>query len=229
LFVEREATGSAVGFSVPIAEETTLSSENAMRRTHDVDVELIFRSHATELAELAAASASTCATDVARATELIAAALELGNKILSCGNGGSAADSQHFSAELIGKFRAPRRSLPAVSLTCDTSILTAVGNDFHFDEIFSRQIEGLGEAGDVLIGMSTSGHSRNVIRALEVAIDRGVKTVILTGRNGDAALEKADVWCRVDSESTAHIQEVHTAILHAICIGIDKVLGFEES
>jgi D-sedoheptulose 7-phosphate isomerase len=156
---------------------------------------------------------------------LVAQALHAGHKILACGNGGSAADAQHFVAEFIGRYMTERDGLPAISLTTDPSIITAVGNDYGFDVVFSRQLEALGQAGDVLIALSTSGRSPNIVRAIEAALARGIGVIALTGDHGDPALEKADVWCRVPSSTTPHIQEIHTALLHSICVGAEQLLG----
>lgn len=144
-------------------------------------------------------------------------ALGEGRKILFCGNGGSAADSQHLAAEFIGRFQKERRSLPAIALTTDTSILTAVGNDYGFDEIFSRQVEGLGQQGDVLIGISTSGNSANIVKAVEKAREIGMHTVGFTGRDGGVMANLCDLSFIVPSEVTARIQEMHILGGHIIC------------
>lgn len=144
-------------------------------------------------------------------------ALKRGNKIMFCGNGGSAADSQHLAAELVGRYKLNRKAMNAMALTVDTSILTAVGNDYGYDTIFRRQIEGLGQQGDVLIGLSTSGNSENVIQAFELARDMGITTVALTGEGGGAMKKMADYCINVPSHATNHIQEMHIAIGHLIC------------
>lgn len=186
----------------------------------------IFMDHVLELSRLATESASHCAEHVAQASQIIAESISNGNKIMACGNGGSAADAQHFVAEFIGRFLKERRPLPAVSLTCDTSIVTAIGNDYGFEEVFARQVEGLGRPGDVLVAISTSGKSKNVIRAAELASRLGLKVVALTGADADATLRHADAWCSVNSTTTPHIQEMHTAILHSICLGAERLLDF---
>ncbi|MGA6926133.1 MAG: D-sedoheptulose 7-phosphate isomerase [Desulfosarcina sp.] len=137
-----------------------------------------------------------------------------GDKILICGNGGSAADAQHFAAEVVGRFESERRAYPAVALTTDTSILTAVGNDYGYGEVFARQVEGLGRPEDVLIGISTSGESPNVLRAVERAQSMGIKTVGLLGKDGGALKRVVHQAIVVDSATTARIQEAHAFILH---------------
>lgn len=147
-----------------------------------------------------------------------------GNKILCCGNGGSAADSQHFAAELLNRFEIERPGLPALALTTDSSTLTAIANDYSFDEIFSKQISALGKAGDLLLAISTSGNSNNVMKAIEAAHEREMKIIALTGRDGGGIaklLKNSDVEIRVPAESTARIQEVHILILHCLCDLID--------
>lgn len=150
-------------------------------------------------------------------------------KILACGNGGSAADCQHFSAELLNRFERERPGLPAISLTTDSSTLTAIGNDYHFDDVFSKQLRALGQAGDVLLGITTSGNSRNVIRAIEAAHERGIACVILNGRKGGeitSILTGNDVNICVPATSTARIQEVHGIVIHCLCDLIDyQLLG----
>lgn len=148
---------------------------------------------------------------------LLIEALDSGYKILLFGNGGSAADSQHIAAELVGKLLVKRRALPAVALTTDTSNLTALGNDFGFQTIFQRQIEALGEPGDVAIGISTSGHSPNVLAAIQTARKRHLKTVALTGRNGGSLAGLVDVAITIPSDSTQRIQEAHITIGHILC------------
>jgi D-sedoheptulose 7-phosphate isomerase len=149
-------------------------------------------------------------------------ALRNGHKILLCGNGGSAADAQHIAAELSGRYKCERRGLPGIALTTDTSVLTAVGNDFGFDRIFDRQVEALAQKGDVLIGISTSGNSKNVIRALNLAQNMGCKTIGLSGRDGGAMSDFCDINIIVPSHDTARIQEMHIMIGHIICQAIDS-------
>ena len=173
------------------------------------------------------AAKETLADPIAAAVERMTAAFKAGNKILSCGNGGSAADAQHFSAELVCRFERERPGLPAVALTTDSSALTAISNDYHYDEVFARQVNALGQPGDVLFAISTSGNSANVIRAIEAAHEKGLTVVALTGRDGGKIsdlLKDNDVEIRVPSNSTARIQEVHLLTIHCLCHQIDEVL-----
>jgi D-sedoheptulose 7-phosphate isomerase len=150
-----------------------------------------------------------------------------GGKILSCGNGGSAGDAQHFSAELLNRFEKERPGLPAIAISTDTSTLTAIANDYDFNEIFSKQVSALGNSGDVLLAISTSGNSKNVLAAIEAAHERGMKVVAMTGRDGGtiaAALGVDDTEIRVPSERTARIQEVHLVVIHCLCDLIDTHL-----
>ncbi|HYM47906.1 MAG TPA: phosphoheptose isomerase [Burkholderiaceae bacterium] len=154
-------------------------------------------------------------------------ALVAGRKIMACGNGGSAADSQHFTAELINRFERERPPLAAVALTTDTSTLTSIGNDYHFDELFSKQIRAFGQPGDVLLAITTSGNSRNVLRAIEAAHEREISCIMLTGRNGgqvNALVGGNDVHICVHANSTARIQEVHGIVIHCLCDLIDQQL-----
>lgn len=166
---------------------------------------------------------------IAQAAAHMIQALLTDRKILVCGNGGSAADAQHFSAELLNRFERERPGLPAIALTTDTSTITAIGNDYHFDDIFSKQLRALGQSGDVLLGISTSGNSRNVIRAIEAAHERGIVCVALNGREGGeitSLLTGQDVNICVPGSSTARIQEVHGIVIHCLCDLIDyQLLG----
>lgn len=167
------------------------------------------------------------ADPIAAAVELMTTAFSAGNKILSCGNGGSAADAQHFSAELVCRFERERPGLPAVALTTDTSALTAISNDYNYDEVFAKQVNALGQAGDVLLAISTSGNSANVVRAIEAAHAKGLTVVALTGRDGGhiaSLLQNNDVEIRVPSNSTARVQEVHLLTIHCLCHQIDELL-----
>jgi D-sedoheptulose 7-phosphate isomerase len=166
---------------------------------------------------------AAAAGPIVDAATAITASLTAGGTVLVFGNGGSAADAQHFAAELMGRFEQERRAWPAVSLTTDTSALTAIGNDYGFDRVFVRQVEALGKPGDVAIGITTSGNSPNVLRALEAANERGLVTVALTGRGGEAG-KMARVHIRVDEERTARVQEVHITVLHAICALVEMGL-----
>ena len=159
---------------------------------------------------------------ISEATDLIINALKKNGKILIFGNGGSASDAQHFAAELIVRFKNDRKSLPAIALTTDTSIITACSNDFNFSRIFERQIEGLANKNDVAIGISTSGNSENVVLAIKKAKEKSLKTITLTGKDGGKLNNLADITIKVPSENTARIQEAHITILHIICELIDK-------
>jgi D-sedoheptulose 7-phosphate isomerase len=148
-------------------------------------------------------------------------ALGRGNKILWCGNGGSAGDSQHLAAEIVGRFRRERRGLPSIALTTDTSILTAVANDYGYDAVFSRQVEALGEPGDILVGISTSGNSHNVVNALLAAKEQGVTTIAFTGEGGGRMAGLADYLFAVPSRDTARVQEAHILAGHMLCDWIE--------
>jgi D-sedoheptulose 7-phosphate isomerase len=164
---------------------------------------------------------------VARGVVVMTECLRAGGKVMACGNGGSAADAQHFSAELIGRFERERQELAAIALTTDTSILTAVANDYNYDEIFSKQVRGLGKKGDILIGISTSGNSKNVVKAIEAAKKMGIKIIALTGNGGGkigSLLDADDIHLCAPSKRTARIQETHLVLLHAICDGVDHLL-----
>ncbi|WP_418765585.1 D-sedoheptulose-7-phosphate isomerase [Mailhella sp.] len=154
-------------------------------------------------------------------------ALKRGNKIMFCGNGGSAADSQHLAAELMGRYKFDRRPLPALSLTTDTSALTAIGNDYGYENVFSRQLRGLGVRGDVLVGISTSGNSRNVLEAFAVAREMGVFAVAFTGESGGRMKDAADLCLAVPSSVTNSVQEMHIACGHLVC-GIVEAAMFPE-
>ncbi len=153
-------------------------------------------------------------------------------KILSCGNGGSAGDAQHFSAEMLNRFEMERPGLPAIALTTDSSTLTSIANDYCYDDIFSKQVRALGQPGDTLLAISTSGNSENVLRAVQTAHERGVRVVALTGRDGGkmaGIYRDGDVEIRVPATSTARIQEVHLIIIHCLCDLIDRrLLGVED-
>ncbi len=155
---------------------------------------------------------------------LVRKCLYNGNKILICGNGGSAADSQHFAAELVGRYKKERKSLPAVALTTDTSILTAIGNDYGYENVFSRQVEGLGRVGDIFIGISTSGNSPNVVKAAKLAKKMGIITVALTGEKDSKLKKISDYTFSSASADTPHIQASHIIFLHLICELVEKDL-----
>lgn len=187
--------------------------------------------HFQESADLKMKSAPVLAQPISNAIELMFNALSNGNKILACGNGGSAGDAQHFAAELVGRFERERFPLPAIALTTDTSIITAVGNDYSFREIFSKQVQAFGQAGDILLAITTSGNSGNVLAAAEAALEREMRVVALTGKDGGQLaqlLTDADVHINVPHSRTARIQEVHLVAIHAICDGLDVALFGEE-
>ncbi|MDR2625887.1 MAG: phosphoheptose isomerase [Zoogloeaceae bacterium] len=167
------------------------------------------------------------ASPLADACAVMTRALCSGGRILACGNGGSAADAQHFAAELVGRFETERRELSAIALTTDTSILTAVGNDYGFQHVFSRQLRALGRAGDVLLAISTSGNSGNVIAAIHAAREREMRVIALTGAGGGQIrelLQAEDILLAVPDKRTARIQETHLLLLHCLCDGIDRLL-----
>ena len=168
--------------------------------------------------------AGSMVDDIERCCRLLTDTLRQGKKILLMGNGGSAADAQHFAAELVGRFILERRALPAIALSTDTSILTAVGNDYGFDEIFRRQVEALARPGDVVIGISTSGNSENVYRALSTANEIGCSTVALLGRDGGRIAPLVQLPLIVPSQYTPHIQEAHACIIHLVCDLVEKTL-----
>ncbi|MCZ6500556.1 MAG: phosphoheptose isomerase [Gammaproteobacteria bacterium] len=176
--------------------------------------------------------ASELAPLVSRAASLITGSLLDNGKVLSCGNGGSAGDAQHFSAEMLNRFEMERPGLPAVALTTDSSTLTSIANDYTFDDIFSKQVRALGQPGDVLLAITTSGNSENVTRACVAAHERGMKIVAFTGRDGgdlSGILGEDDVELRVPAQNTARIQEVHLVFIHCLCDLIDReLLGVQE-
>ncbi len=161
---------------------------------------------------------------IAQASQMVIDTLKGGHKLFLCGNGGSAADSQHIAAEFVGRFQKERKAWPAIALTTDTSALTALGNDYTFDIVFSRQLQALGNKGDVLIGISTSGNSKNVIEALKTAKIMGIKTIGVTGGSGGQMLPYCDVALIAASPKTARIQESHIVIFHIICEIVENTL-----
>ena len=181
----------------------------------------------SESAHLKLQAMDALARPIATAAEHMVQCLRNDGKIMSCGNGGSAADSQHFAAELVNRFERERPALAAISLTTDTSTLTSIANDYHFDQVFAKQVRALGHAGDVLLAISTSGNSRNVVEAMQAAHECQMSVVALTGRNGGKmaeALRPADIHICVPAQSTARIQEVHILTLHCLCDAIDCLL-----
>jgi D-sedoheptulose 7-phosphate isomerase len=172
-------------------------------------------------------AAETMSEDIVRAINLMHQALSSEKKILACGNGGSAADAQHFAAELVGRFERERRELPAIALSTDSSILTAIANDYSYEVIFSKQVRALGQAGDVLLGISTSGNSANVIAAIEAAHLKGMSVIAFTGKDGGKIkniLKNSDVHLCVPADRTARIQETHLLLLHCLCDGVDHLM-----
>ena len=172
-------------------------------------------------------SKNVLAQPIAASVQAMVTSLQQDGKILCCGNGGSAADAQHFAAELINRFEMERPPLAAVALTTDSSVLTSIANDYDYNQIFSKQVRGLGRSGDVLLAISTSGNSVNVAAAITAAHERNMRVVALTGRDGGkmgAMLQQGDVHICVPAQSTARIQEVHLLALHCICDGIDHML-----
>lgn len=183
--------------------------------------------HFNESIQTKQQAAQVLAQPTAKAAELLFNALANDGKFLICGNGGSAADAQHFAAEMTGRFEKERMELAAIALTTDTSALTAIGNDYGFDHVFSKQVRALGRTGDVLVGISTSGNSGNVIEAIKAAHQNGMKVIALTGRDGGKIaqmLQEGDVLLNVPYPRTARIQEVHILLIHAICDCIDAML-----
>ena len=164
---------------------------------------------------------------VVEAAAAIRASLDAGGKLLVFGNGGSAADAQHMTAEMVGRFEREREGLPAIALTADASIVTSIANDFTFDWVFARQLEALGKREDVALGISTSGRSPNVLTALEAANAKGMKTIALTGRDGGAAGRAANLHINVPSDATPRVQEVHMTLLHVICDLVESQLSAE--
>ena len=176
-------------------------------------------------AQLKQQVAETLTPEIEQAINIIVTALRSGGKVALCGNGGSAADAQHIAGELVGRFKRERQGLAALAFTTDTSILTAVGNDYGFDRVFARQAEALLHPGDVLIGITTSGNAQNVIAAVQVARERGVKTIGMTGASGGKLAGEVDLCLNVPSEDTARIQEAHITIGHIICELVEESLA----
>lgn len=184
------------------------------------EIRSIVDTHCRVMAEVG----SRLAGQIEAMVDVVADVLGKGGKVLIMGNGGSAADAQHFAAEIVGRFRLERRALPAIALTTDTSILTAVGNDYGFDQVFRRQVEAFAEAGDAVIGISTSGSSNNVYGALLLARERGCRTVGLLGRDGGTIAGIVDIALTIPSQETPRIQEAHVTIIHLVCELVEKRL-----
>ena len=196
-----------------------------------MDLTAHLRQHFEEGIELRRRMAQTLPAQIVRAGEALASALKSGNKALACGNGGSAADSQHFAAELVGRFERERPGMPAIALTTDTSALTAIANDYDFDRVFSKQVEALGASGDVLLAISTSGNSKNVVEAMKAAQAKGLVVIALTGRDGGAMakmLRPRDFHLNVEHPRTMRIQEVHLLVIHCLCEVVDNLVYGEK-
>ncbi len=202
---------------------------NSHGTTHEAAMDLIARitKHFNDSIHTKQQALNTVAPGIAHGAEAITRALLNDRKILACGNGGSAADAQHFSSELLNRFEMERPGLPAIALTTDSSTLTSIANDYQFEDIFSKQVRALGQPGDVLLAISTSGNSANIVNALHAAHDRDMTVIALTGRDGglmsDLLIDQ-DVEIRVPAQSTARIQEVHILIIHCLCDLIDHLL-----
>ena len=196
-----------------------------------MDLAAHLRTHFEEGIELRRRMAETLPGEIARAGEALADALRSGRKALSCGNGGSAADAQHFAAELVGRFERERPGFPAVALTTDSSALTAIANDYDYDRVFSKQVEALGNEGDVLLAISTSGSSKNVIEAMKAAQARKLAVIALTGRDGGAMGRMCgprDFHINVAHPRTMRVQEVHLLVVHCLCEVVDNVIYGEK-
>ena len=203
-----------------------------MTRYHWRMLEQRIEQHFIDSADLKYQSAQVLSKPIVAAVHAILASVTSGGKVLACGNGGSAADAQHFAAEFVGRYERERPELAAIALTTDSSIITAIANDYDFSVIFSKQVRAFGGAGDVLLALSTSGNSANVLAAIEAAHEREMTVVALTGRSGGKiahALRETDVHICVPHDRTARIQEVHLLVLHCICDGVDtQLLGDQE-
>jgi D-sedoheptulose 7-phosphate isomerase len=200
-------------------------------REEEMDHVANLRKHFEEGIELRQRMAQTLPEQIVQAGEALAAALKAGRKVLSCGNGGSAADSQHFAAEMVGRFERERRGLPGIALTTDTSALTAISNDYGFDQVFSRQVEALGREGDFLLAISTSGNSKNIIAAIEAAHAKNLVVIALTGRDGGAMgkmLLPRDFHLNVAHPRTMRVQEIHLLAIHCLCEVVDNVIFGEK-
>jgi len=192
-----------------------------------MDLTAHLKRHFDEGVELRQRMAQTLPAHIARAGEALAAALKAGRKALACGNGGSAADSQHFAAELVGRFERERPGLPAIALTVDSSALTAIANDYDWERVFAKQVEALGVAGDFLLAISTSGSSKNVLAAMRAAHAKGLNVIALTGRDGGEMgklVREGDFHLNVAHPRTMRVQEVHLLVIHCLCEVVDNVI-----
>lgn len=180
--------------------------------------------HLERSIDVVSRSVTTLSADIARSAGAMIQCLERGGRILACGNGGSASDALHFSAELLNRYRDDRRPLAAIALNADVATLTAIANDYHYDQVFAKQVTALGHPGDILLAITTSGNSANVVRAIDCAHRQEMTTLLLTGRDGGVCmnrLSQGDTVLRVDDEVTAHIQEAHGVIIHCLCALIE--------
>ncbi len=196
-----------------------------------MDLAAHLRQHFDEGIELRQRMAETLPAQIAIAGEALATALKSGRKALACGNGGSAADSQHFAAEIVGRFERERPGMPAIALTVDSSALTAIANDYDFDRVFSKQVEALGQAGDVLLAISTSGNSKNVMEAVKAAQAKAMVVIALTGRDGGAMgrmLRDGDFHLNVAHARTMRVQEIHLLVVHCLCEVVDNLIYGEK-
>jgi D-sedoheptulose 7-phosphate isomerase len=204
-----------------------MKAASARPAEETVDLPARIRRQFSDSAQLKLKAIDVLVEPIVRATEIMVRCLLANGKILACGNGGSAADSQHFAGELLNRFERERPGLAAIALTTDTSTLTAIANDYDYEQVFSKQVSALGQAGDVLLAISTSGSSKNVMRAIAAAKERDMRVVALTGRGGGETgklLGAEDVNICVPHSQTARIQEVHLLSLHCLCDGIDSML-----
>lgn len=191
---------------------------------NNTQIEELIRNTIDESCRVKQAAAELLIGDITRAARAVADALRGGGKVLVCGNGGSAADAQHFAGELVGRYLRERPAWAAVALSTDTSVLTAVGNDYGFDRVFERQVHALGRAGDVLIGISTSGNSENVLRAMNAAREIGMTNIALTGQGGGKMAAAAGILIAAPAKLTPRIQETHVTIIHLLCDIIETIL-----
>jgi len=185
-------------------------------------VTLTFSETMADLSRLAAECGQSIGADVDQAAQQLSRCLASGGRVLACGNGGSAADASHFAAELVGRFVQQRRALPVIALVGDSAVTTSIANDFGYSSVFARQVEAYGNAGDTLVGITTSGRSDNVLNAFETARRFELTTIALTGTNGDTALSACNVWVRIPSSNTQRIQEIHGAVLHYWCTVVEQ-------
>jgi phosphoheptose isomerase len=192
-----------------------------------MNLELIIKQHFNEHATAVSASQKQLEPTIVEAVGLIVAAIKSNNKLLCCGNGGSSGDASHLASELINRFEMERKAIPAIALTTDSAVVTSIANDYHFDKVFSRQIEALGNQADILIAFSTSGNSKNIISAIQTAQAQNLKIIVFTGKNGGEIrklLSKDDIELCVSAEKTSRIQEIHLILIHCICDLIDRSL-----